>query len=52
MTLLLVMDSQFDDDPVLVIWFATALGFPTIAHVLSCAYHMVNDRTVIVCRAL
>lgn len=47
MTLLLEMGSQFDDDPIFVTWLATALGFPTIAHVISCVFHMVNDRTVI-----
>lgn len=42
--------SQFDDDPIFVIWLATAFGFPTVAHVLSCALHGVNDRTVIAYR--
>ena len=53
MTLLLSkMDSQFDDCPISVSELAAALGFPTIAHVLPCVFHSVNDRTVTACSVL
>jgi len=36
MTQLQEMGSQFDDNPIFVAWLTTALGFPTIAHILPC----------------